>query len=200
MCGDVETNPKRGVQEPLEKHADIMAGNPFNSKGYSDDGIRICGGLIIMPDRIAWEDCKYWPTTDGLEQYLLSENDIVLAMDRPWISEGFKIAKIRQSELPSLLIQRTARIRGTDLEQDFLIQMLRQPFFKKHCNITATTVPHISMKDIGSFPVLIPPLEEQQRYVDIVQQSAKSKFEAQQALAYLSTAQKSLMRLLSSNN
>lgn len=200
MFGDVETNPKRWVQEPLEKHADIMAGNPFNSKGYSDDGIRICGGLIIMPDRIAWEDCKYWPTTDGLEQYLLSENDIVLAMDRPWISEGFKIAKIRQSELPSLLIQRTARIRGTDLEQDFLIQMLRQPFFKKHCNITATTVPHISMKDIGSFPVLIPPLEEQQRYVDIVQQSAKSKFEAQQALAYLSTAQKSLMRLLSSNN
>ncbi len=169
-------NPKRWIKEPLGKHAEVIAGKPFDSKGYTEEGINICGGLIIMPDRIAWEDCKHWPTSKGLEQFLLAKDDIVLAMDRPWIAEGFKIAKIKESELPALLIQRTARIRGVDLDQDFLMCMIKQPQFEVHCNITATTVPHISMKDISEYPVLVPPMELQKQFAEFVQQSDKSKF------------------------
>ncbi len=175
MFGDPVENPKRWLQEPLGKHAEIIAGKPFDSGGYTDEGTNICGGLIIMPDRIAWEDCKHWPTTEGLEDYLLEEDDIVLAMDRPWITEGFKIAKIKQEELPALLIQRTARIRGIDLDQNFLLYMIKHPQFEKHCNITATTVPHISMKDISGYHVFIPPMALQKQYADMVQQSDKSK-------------------------
>ena len=148
MFGDLETNPKKWPMEKLKDHSDIIAGNPFNSNGYTENGIKICGSLIIMPDRIAWEDCKYWTSSDGLDTYLLESGDIVLAMDRPWISSGFKIAKIKENELPALLIQRTARIRGTDLNQDMILAMLSTKSFEKHCNITSTTVPHISMGDI----------------------------------------------------
>ena len=169
----------------LGHHANIVAGNPFDSKGYTDEGIKICGGLIIMPDKIAWEECKHWPTADGLEQFLLQENDVVLAMDRPWISDGFKIAKIKPSELPALLIQRTARIRGTDIVQDYLLHMLCHPSFKEHCKITATTVPHISMKDISDFPILIPPIEIQKSFVSFVQQTDKSKFVAYQETIFI---------------
>lgn len=175
MFGDPIDNPKGWLKEPLGKHSDIIAGKPFDSKGYSDEGINICGGLIIMPDRIAWEECKHWPTSEGLEQFLLQENDIVLAMDRPWITEGFKIAIIKKAELPSLLIQRTARIRGKDLDQDFLLYMIKHPHFEEHCHITATTVPHISMKDISTYPVLVPPMDLQKQYATFVHQSDKSK-------------------------
>ncbi len=176
MFGDPVSNPKGWIKEELGKHADIIAGKPFDSKGYSDEGVNICGGLIIMPDRIAWEDCKHWPSSEGLEQFLLKEDDIVLAMDRPWISEGFKIAKIRKSELPALLIQRTARIRGLDLDQDYLLYMFKHPQFEAHCNITATTVPHISMKDISNYQVMIPPMIKQKEYAELVKQSDKSKY------------------------
>ena len=176
MFGDPIENPKNWSVEKLSEHANIIAGNPFDSKGYTDDGINICGGLIIMPDKIVWEECKHWPTSSGLEQYLLQEDDIVLAMDRPWISEGFKIAKIKESELPALLIQRTARIRGIDLEQDYLLYMLCHSSFKEHCKITATTVPHISMKDIYSYPILVPPKELQKDFTYFVQQTDKSKY------------------------
>ena len=135
-----------------------------------------------MPDRITWEECKHWPSSNGLEQFLLNEHDIVLAMDRPWISEGFKIAKIKASELPALLIQRTARIRGKDITQDYLLHMLCHPYFREHCKITATTVPHISMKDITSYPILVPPIELQERFGDVVQQVDKSKFNLQIAI------------------
>ena len=47
------------------------------------------------------------------------ENDIVMAMDRPWVNGGFKIARVDAIHLPALLIQRTACIRGKDLEQEF---------------------------------------------------------------------------------
>ncbi len=176
MFGDPVENPKRWIKEPLGKHAEVIAGKPFDSKGYTEDGINICGGLIIMPDRIAWEDCKHWPTAEGLEQFLLAKDDIVLAMDRPWIADGFKIAKVKESELPALLIQRTARIRGMDLDQDFLMCMIKQPQFRVHCNITATTVPHISMNNISGYPVLVPPMELQKQFAEFAQQSDKSKF------------------------
>ena len=80
-----------------------------------------------MPDRIAWKDLKHWSIAEGLDQFLLAKDDIVLTMDLPWITEGFKIAKIKETELPALLIQCTARIHGMDLDQNFLMCMIKHP-------------------------------------------------------------------------
>lgn len=117
MFGDPITNTKGWKIEKAEKHIDLLSGFPFDSSQYTQYGVKICGGLIIMPQRIDWDSCKYWSSTEGLEEYTLQERDIVMALDRPWISEGFKIAMVDADELPALLIQRTARIRALELEQ-----------------------------------------------------------------------------------
>ena len=119
MFGDITANPKGWKKEKLQSHIDMITGFPFNSSGYSENGVKICGGLIIMPDQIKWDECKFWPDSLGYEQFLLQEDDIVVALDRPWISEGFKIGEIKAADLPALLIQRTARIRGRDITQQF---------------------------------------------------------------------------------
>jgi type I restriction enzyme, S subunit len=194
MFDNLFNESKKWLYEPLGDHADIFAGNPFKSNGYVQSGIKICGGLIIMPDRIAWEDAKHWPASEGLEKYLLHEEDIVLAMDRPWISGGFKIAVIKQFELPALLIQRTAGIRGKDLNQEYILWALKSDAFLKHCNITQTTVPHISMGDIKNFVIPIPPLDLQNQFAEFVRQSDKSKFELQQTILSLENTIKSLMQ------
>ena len=175
MFGDPILNPKGYKKEIIEKHIDLLSGYPFKSKQYVDKGVNICGGLIIMPQKIKWEECVHWRSTDGVEDYLLKENDIVMALDRPWISEGFKIAKIDAEHLPALLIQRTARIRAIDMNQDYLYYCFSNGGFDAHSNVTGSLVPHISARDIRSFEVMIPPIESQNQFADFVRVIDKSK-------------------------
>ena len=102
--------PRGWVWCRLGEVCDVLAGFPFDSKKYVETGIKICGGLIIMPDKIKWHECKHWPDSSGYEAYLLQKNDVVVALDRPWITDGFKVGIVKDSDLPALLIQRTARL------------------------------------------------------------------------------------------
>ena len=182
MFGDPEINTKGYQKEPLQKHADVLVGYPFKSEGYTEGGVGIVGGYNLMQGFIIWEDCKYWPDTDGFEQYLLKDGDIVMAMDRPWVNGGFKIASVDKEHLPALLIQRTACIRGKDVEQEFLYSLLNSHWFADHCNITGSLVPHISNKDINSYEIVLPPIEEQKVYAEFVRQVDKSKVAVQKLL------------------
>ena len=194
MFGDWSINPNMYDIEALDKHIDVLSGFPFDSSLYVNDGINICGGLIIMPHHINWDECKHWKTTSGYKDYILCENDIVMALDRPWISEGFKIAKIDKNHLPALLIQRTARIRAIDINQEYLYHCFDNCGFDNHCNITGSLVPHISLKDIKSFKVMIPPINLQNQFADFVTQVEKQKATVQQSIDKLEILKKSLMQ------
>ena len=182
MFGDPITNTKGWKIEKAEKHIDLLSGFPFDSSQYTQYGVKICGGLIIMPQRIDWNSCKYWSSAEDLEEYTLQEKDIVMALDRPWISEGFKIAMVDADELPALLIQRTARIRAVDINQYYLMHCFALGGFDIHCNVTGSLVPHISAKDIRSFPIMLPPIELQKKFAVFVEQIDKSKVAVQKSL------------------
>lgn len=182
LFGDPISNPKGWKKDKAESHIDLLSGYPFQSEQYVNDGINICGGLIIMPQKIQWQDCRHWPSVDGYEDYLLAKDDIVMALDRPWISEGFKIAQVDSTHLPALLIQRTARIRGIDVNQQYLFHCFVNGGFDKHSNVTGSLVPHISAKDIRSFEILLPPIKLQKQFAAFVKQVDKSKVAAQKAL------------------
>jgi type I restriction enzyme S subunit len=175
MFGDPILNPNGYLKEKIEKHIDLLSGYPFKSEQYVEEGINICGGLIIMPQKIKWNECVHWSSAEGFEDYLLNENDIVMALDRPWISEGFKMAKVDAEHLPALLIQRTARIRAIDMNQEYLYNCFINGGFDKHSYVTGSLVPHISAKDIRSFEIMIPPAELQNQFADFVHQVDKSK-------------------------
>lgn len=194
MFGEVRSNSMGWRQEPLGNHIDVLAGYPFDSSKYVDAGINICGGLIIMPGYVKWEECKKWPSVDGYEAYLLDSDDIVMALDRPWITEGFKIAQVTAEDLPALLIQRTARIRSLDMNQRFTRQLLEHDAFRKHCTVTGSLVPHISHKDIKSYKVICPPIELQNEFATFVEQVDKSKAAVQKAIDKLETLKASLMQ------
>ena len=194
MFGDPVVNSKRWPVETIENHIDLLTGFPFDSSGYVSKGINICGGLIIMPQKIDWSACKHWPQITGYEDYILRPNDIVIALDRPWISNGFKIAMVDKEHLPALLIQRTARIRAVDINQHYLMQSLLLGRFDKHCNITGSLVPHISPKDIKSYSVMIPPIELQNQFAAFVERVDQQKQTVQQSLEKLELMKKALMQ------
>ena len=194
MFGDPVVNSKRWPVETIENHIDLLTDFPFDSSGYVSKGVNICGGLIIMPQKIDWSACKHWPQITGYEDYILRPNDIVIALDRPWISNGFKIAMVDREHLPALLIQRTARIRAVDINQHYLMQSLLLGRFDKHCNITGSLVPHISPKDIKSYSVVIPPIELQNQFATFVERVDQQKQTVQQSLEKLELMKKALMQ------
>ena len=163
---DEAMRPKKGwVEKRLGEVCDVLAGYPFRGNAFSETGIKICGGLIITPTEIKWNECKYWDSSKGLEDYLLAADDIVMALDRPWIADGFKIGMIEENDLPCLLIQRTARLRAKKVTPKYLLYLLRHPAFKKYCTFTGATVPHISHKDIERYMIPCPSLPEQKQIV-----------------------------------
>lgn len=115
-----------------------------------------------------WDEAKRWPVQrcDGLEQYRVSIGDIVLAMDRTWVNAGLKSAVIRAADIPSLLVQRVARIRAKETAVTaFIAQVLHSHRFVQHVKgtQTETAVPHISAQQIKDFKFFAPPLSEQKK-------------------------------------
>jgi len=169
LFGDPATNPKGWPKATLGDVTEMVTGYPFRSEEYvtNCDSVRLCRGANILPGRVDWSDLARWPESKaaGLADFNLEAGDVVIAMDRPWISEGFKIARVQPEDCPALLVQRVARLRGKkEMPNAFLFHLLNQPAFTRHCRPTETTIPHISPKDIRSFAFPLPPIPLQREF------------------------------------
>lgn len=159
----------------LGEEIDLLTGFPFESENYTsdEDGIKLLRGDNIIQGRLRWDEAKKWPLSQksDYERYELQPNDVVLAMDRPWIGAGLKYASISMSDLPCLLVQRTARIRGrTNLDTQYLKYVIGSPWFSKYIQkiTTGSLVPHISSSQIKEFPLELPPINEQEKIVAVL--------------------------------
>ena len=160
----------------MKYYIDILAGYAFKSESYSlnDSDVALLRGINVSPSYIRWGETVFWPKfkLKGFERYLLQEGDIVIAMDRPWISGGIRVAVVAQDDLPSLLLQRVARIRGEDeLLTDYAKVLLSTNLFLYYFEpmLTGISVPHISPEQIENFTIPVPPIDEQReilRYID----------------------------------
>lgn len=160
----------------LGKVAKVFTGHPFKSEFYSDgvQDVRLLRGDNISQGSMDWSDAKKWPLDqfEDFEEYQLKEEDVVLAMDRPWIGAGLKYSQIIKSDLPALLVQRTARLRGScDLDRGYLKYIIGSPWFSSYIKriTTGSLVPHISLKQIREFPVTLPPINEQKAAAAVLQ-------------------------------
>lgn len=154
----------------LGQVAQVFTGFPFKSNNYSEDphDIKLLRGDNIAQGNLRWDDAKKWPKSEyeKYAQYQLKEGDVVLAMDRPWIGAGLKYSSVRKEDLPSLLVQRTARLRGSaELDIIYLKYIIASPWFSKYIQSinTGSLVPHISSKQIKDFPVNLPSVQQQKR-------------------------------------
>jgi type I restriction enzyme, S subunit len=154
----------------IGEHADIRTGFPFRSQHYTEDssGIRLLRGDNIVQGDLRWDGVKRWPQkhSKDFEKYFLQSGDVVLAMDRPWIEAGLKYACITTLDLPCLLVQRVARIRGTNtLLTNYLRYVIGHHAFADYVKgiWTGVAVPHISESQIRAFTFLLPPTKTQRK-------------------------------------
>ncbi len=158
------------VETTLGNEIDLLVGFAFKSAKYSanESDVSLLRGDNIVQGSLRWDDVKRWPKNDtaAYDRYWLRENDVVLAMDRPWVKAGLKHSIITADDLPCLLVQRTASLRcKSNLTSRFLLYLVRSNAFIQHILgvQTGIGVPHISGQQIKDFVFLRPPTTEQKR-------------------------------------
>lgn len=157
----------------LGEIAESTVGFAFKSKEFQQSGVRLLRGDNIEPRALRWTNAVHWPEEDldTYQELLVHEGDIILAMDRPVISTGLKVAMARSHDVPCLLVQRVARIIGVPgIDNRFLLSLIDQQRFINHClgNQTGTQLPHISEGQIRAYPVPLCSLPEQQEIVRLL--------------------------------
>ena len=170
----VETELERlGKSEPIGPRVDLLSGFAFKSKGYTDnsDDIRLIRGDNIVQGAFRWDGVKRWPIAErgDYAKYELARDDILIAMDRTWVSAGIKYAVVDESALPSLLVQRVARLRTrSSILPKFLAYCVGSKVFERYVLSiqTGLGVPHVSGKQIEDFKVPIPEVQVQERFVE----------------------------------
>jgi type I restriction enzyme S subunit len=161
----------------------ILSGFAFPSAGFSDDevGTKLLRGINVGVSRLKWNETVYWKrkTGDALDIYEMKAGDLVIGMDRPLISEGIRVAKVKEGDLPCLLLQRVASLKtGNELNSDYLLAFLSSEMFSAYFSpdTTGVSVPHISPEQINNFEIAIPTIEEQEA-IAVFLSSEISKFD-----------------------
>jgi type I restriction enzyme, S subunit len=167
--------------------ATVLTGPAFRSAefGLAGEGPRLLRGDNIEPGALRWAAHRTWPpaSRSGLEHLLVEVGDIILALDRPLISSGLKLAKVTQADIPALLVQRVALVRahlpslGRYLYLAFEHHRFRQYLQKGQ---TGTQVPHVTLRSVADFEIPLPPSAEQERIVAAIEE-AFSKLDAGEA-------------------
>lgn len=165
---DVGVIPDDWDAKAIGEEIDLLTGFPFPSSGYSKSGVRLLRGSNIKRGQTDWSDdiVQYWPEVSReLARYSLQVGDLVVSMDGSLVGRSF--AQLRDSDLPALLLQRVARIRGKKMDVTYLRQFVGSDQFIKYVDSvkTVTAIPHISPGDIRRFTIPVPPTIEEQRAI-----------------------------------
>lgn len=149
----------------LHEVASLIAGYPFDGHKYSSDGIRVVRGDNVTIGNLRWDIDKRWNSPFKEAQiYSLKNEDIVIGMDGSRV--GRNRAMVLESDLPLYLAQRVACVRHNDKSsQKYLYYVIFSNRFEQYIKTihTGTSIPHISLDQLGDYEFLIPDITEQEK-------------------------------------
>ena len=155
----------------LNDTVNVISGFPFDSEKFDTEGV---GTPLIRIRDIQRGYSETFTTEVFDEQYRIKKNELLVGMDGM-----FDIARWQSDE--AALNQRVCCLRMKGSENDTFIQYLVQPILKHIENGTnATTVKHISTKQINGIRVPIASHEQKNKFAMIANQADKSGFRTQQ--------------------
>lgn len=148
----------------LKDVADILGGFAFKSTNYSKDGMRVIRISDFNEDGFVDKNIVKHQYHENLSKFKIQEKDILMCMTGGTVGKNYYIEKLHDD---LLLNQRVADIRCKTIRSDYLNMIIKSPFIQQIINDNKnSTNDNISMNLINRFPTPIPPIEEQQRIVD----------------------------------
>lgn len=151
----------------------IKSGYGFNLSEYADEGVPLIRINNVKHGELDFDDIKFLPETylESYHQFVLNENDLILALNRPITQKRLKIAKISKQQLPAILYQRLGKLLmdNSKYNQDYIYYYLQSEKFLEQLSATfvGSDQPFIKTSEFAKLRFSIPPIEEQNKIVDI---------------------------------
>lgn len=151
-------------------HVEFQNGYAFKSEWFKPDGVRVCRNVNVSHGVIDWRESAFVDSdiAKEFERFALEEGNIVLSLDRPLITTGLKVARVRKSDLPCLLLQRVAKPvpKHDQLDLSYFFLWLNSPEFVDSIDPGRSNgVPHISTRQVQRLPFVLPSMTEQRQIV-----------------------------------
>ncbi|MFC0933489.1 restriction endonuclease subunit S, partial [Pasteurella multocida] len=153
----------------LRDIAIIFGGFAFKSNYFTNIGnlvIRISdfnnNGLILKSN-------MRYEYTPNLKKYLIYNSDIIMAMTGGTVGKSLYISELPEDKV--LINQRVACIRSILVNSKYTNLVINSSFTLNKINrIKNSTNDNISIEDINDFYMPIPPLDEQERIVEKIEE------------------------------
>jgi type I restriction enzyme S subunit len=166
--------PKSWEVLELVKHIKLLSGFAFKSNGFNEEGkgVKLLRGINITIGKLRWNDKidRWWDLPfDDFDKYSAQTGDLVISMDGSLVGRNY--ARVKEEDLPLLLVQRVACLRANKtLYLEFLNQIIGSPLWLNYVDAVKTSsgIPHISAKNIREFKIPFPSFEEQNQIAEIL--------------------------------
>jgi type I restriction enzyme, S subunit len=155
-----EENTINWEKIPAKENIEILSGFPFDSKFFNEtEGIP-----LIRIRNLSTNVSETLYSGEYNSDFIIGKGDILIGMDG-----DFNIVKWKGKK--GLLNQRIMKVSGinnSDYNIDFLFYRFQPYLTEIQRKTSATTVKHLSTKDIVNSVFLTPPLPEQQKIAEIL--------------------------------
>ena len=182
---------------PVRKLGDIcevLNGFAFKSDKYVDEGVRIIRITNVQHGYIEDNDPKFYPIDEceRLNQYMLKEQDLLMSLT----GNVGRVGLMDNKFLPAALNQRVAclRVKNENVELKYLFHHLNSELFETRCIQSAKGIAQKNMSTewLKEYPIPIPPLPEQSRIVEELDQLSNIIEKKRQQLSELDNLAQSI--------
>lgn len=163
--------PKSWEWVNLVDICDLIGGYAFKSSKYLENGVRVIRISDFNENGLLDRDKKFYKEESFLSKYLINSNDILMCMTGGTVGKTVFLGEIKDK---LYLNQRVAAIRIKNksiIDNNYLNYVIESKHIKNIINTKKnSTNDNISMKLIQQFQIPIPPLAEQKRIVDKIEE------------------------------
>ena len=153
---DLGEIPRGWCQTSIGKEVNLLTGFPFQSALFANSppGVRLARGMNVKEGFFLWDSqSRFWTgEREEFEKYFLDVGDILIGMDGSKVGKNW--VRVREADLPCLLVQRVARLRReSSIGETFLRFLVGSSEFTAYVDLvkTGTSIPHISLKQIKEY-------------------------------------------------
>ena len=151
---------------------EVLNGYAFQSCNYTEEGVRIIRIANVQDGQIVDDSPKFYPidSISEIHKYQLRAEDLLMSLTGNVGRVGF----LPQIMLPAALNQRVCCIRTTEeiIYKKYLYIFFQSNLFRTACESSAKGVAqlNVSTEWLKNFLIALPPLAEQKRIVEKIEQ------------------------------
>ena len=194
MFGDISKNTERWKTSPLDSLCDGIGDGLHGTPEYTENGeYSFINGNNLIDGSIVITSA-----TKKVNRQVYEENFINISKNALLVSINGTLGKLAMYNGEKIILGKSACYCNlkSNMNRMFVYWLMKSDAFLKYLenNATKSTIKNVGLKVIRNYPMILPPIEHQNKFVAFVNTTDKLKFEVQKSLKKLKTFKKSLMQ------